>query len=174
MSATSTPAATLADLTAIARRLAVALAEFAERAEHPAELSPDAGGAAPLRRSRKPKRVVIVGSDVLHDREVLWLRYFTLKIAEVSGHAYRRVRGQSVPTSKAYFAVTKRLNLREFQRWFAGVNGMAAGSVADLSVRRALNEEIARMQALPAARLVVPIPHGTGLNVPIDGNSLTP
>jgi hypothetical protein len=149
------PAATPADLAAAARRLAVALAEFAERAER----TPDAGAAARPQRSRTPgpKRGA-VSDDEIRDRERLWLAYFHLKVEETSGRVYNRMKGEPNPTSQIAFAVRHRLNPSELSRWFSRTCGIPAGSIPDRNIRRALLADIERMRAAtrtaagPAAR----------------------
>jgi len=97
------------------------------------------------RNLRKPKRVPDVKEPEHLDRWTSWVEYLTLKREEVTGQVYSRKRGEAVPTSITYFAARKGLSPSEVSRWLKR-RGIAAGSIPDLSIRRALREEIDRMK----------------------------
>jgi hypothetical protein len=137
--------------------------ELVERIEHLDIEHPE--NAPRPKRTPRLKRKVIVSPEVVRDRENLWVRYLTSKIADVTGRVYHRARGESIPTSKAAFAENHRLNIREFVRWFAAVNGIAPGSGPDHRIRSALTRDITAMQGVE-----LPLSHGSAATVPLDSH----
>jgi hypothetical protein len=129
-----------ADLAATARRLAVELVAFAERAERTEDMSGDAGGAAPLRRSRNlTKRPALIDPSIVEKRWELWSRCLTLSM--VHGHGKGKL-------SQRYFAARHNLNASEFSRWLSskGRRGIPPRSVPDLNIRRALQETVLELE----------------------------
>jgi hypothetical protein len=155
------PATTPADLAAIARRLAGELLGYADILD----TAPATVTTPHTFRRPRHKSVPTITEDEYRDRGALWVQYWSLKCAEVSGAVYRRKQGESVPTSINHFAMVKHLSPSEVSRWLKR-RGIASGSHPDVSIRRALSEEISRLESVLSKR-TLGTSHGTAEN-PID------
>ena len=160
MSTTTMPTSA-ADLAAIARRLAGELLGYADILD----TAPATVTTASTQHRPRHKSVPTITEDEYRDRGALWVQYWSLKCAEVEGTVYRRKQGESVPTSINAFAALKHLSPSEVSRWMKR-RGIAEGSHPDVSIRRALAEEIGRNELLLSER-TMGTSRGTAEN-PID------
>lgn len=160
----TTASTTRSDVEALLRRHAAELLDLADMVH----MAPVTVTTASTQHRPRHKSVPTITEDEYRDRGALWVQYWSLKCAEVSGTVYRRKQGESVPTSINAFAALKHLSPSEVSRWMKR-RGIASGSHPDVSIRRALAEEIGRIELLLSER-TMGTSHGMTEN-PIDSHS---